>query len=192
MNSAVSNAFIFLIQTSFDLYFIIVLLRLLFQYFRVDFYNPFSQFILKVTNPILMPLQRIIPKSRKIDLSTLLLLIAIKALELFLISLLSIGTIPSIGGLILWPIGEILSQTINVFCLAILMTVILSWVAPKNHTPISSLLIQITEPLLSPARKLMPATIGIDFSPLLVLIALKFLDILLIAPITQLGKTLAY
>ncbi len=184
MNS-LQAAFIFLVKICIDLAFFIVLLRFLFQYFRIDFYNPFSQFVLKITNPTLTPLRNRLPQIHKIDLAALLLLIVLKIAELFLVTLIATGGLPHFLSLLIWPMGEILSQTLNLFFFAILIVAILSWIAPKIHSPFTSILIQITEPLLEPARKITPNYFGIDLSPLLVLIILKFLDILVVVPMLQ-------
>lgn len=189
--SPIQQAFSFLIKTLFDLYLLLVLLRFLFQYFKVDFYNPFSQFILKATNPILLPIRRILPSYDKIDLASLVLLLSLKACEFLLLSVLTRGMAPNILGLLIWPIGELMNQTVNVFFFAILVMIILSWLGPKVHTPISSLVAQMTDPLLRPARRVIPAMAGIDLSPMIVLLGLKLIEILLANPITQLGIRLA-
>jgi len=179
MVSAIVETLIFLIRTVLDLFFLLVLMRLLFQYFKVEFYNPFYQYILKITNTILIPIQKIIPRSPKIDLSVVSLLIGIKAFELLLITFLASGSIPKIGNLIIWPLGEILTQTIHVLCLAIFVGSLLSWMQPYRQTPLSAILYQITEPLLSRARKAVPSGIGIDISPILVIVGLQAIEILL-------------
>ncbi len=192
MGSPLSSALLFLIKTAANLYFMIVLLRFLLQLYKVSFYNPASQWILMATNRILTPLQKIIPKHPRIDFAALLLLGIIKALELSITTLITNGFVPSLFSLMIWPIGEILTQTINFFFFAIIMVALLSWINPSKRNPFGEILTQITEPLLSPARKLIPPAIGIDFSPILVLIGLKLADILFALPITQIGVTLLH
>jgi YggT family protein len=186
------EAFIFLLKIIFDLYFLAVLLRFLFQYFQVDFYNPFSQFILKITDPILVPLGNKLPHIRKIDIAALLLLFGLKAVEFLGLTLLIKKILPHILGVFIWSLGECISQTINFFFFAVLLVAILSWISPRSYTPFTSLLIQITEPLMAPARRLLPRTLGIDFSPIFVLIILKLADILIANPIIGLGIILSY
>jgi len=186
------EALIFLIKIIFDLYFLAVLLRFLFQYFQVDFYNPFSQFILKITDPILVPLRNKLPATRKIDVAALLVLFGLKAVQFLGITLLIKKMLPNILGIVIWSLGELINQTINFFFFSVLLVVILSWVNPRNYNPFTALLIQITTPLMVPARKLIPLTIGIDLSPVLVLIVLKLAEILIANPIIGLGLTLSY
>ena len=185
-NQYVAASTIFLIQTLFGLYILIVMLRLMLQWVRADFYNPVSQFIVKVTNPPLKPLRRIVPGWGGIDLASVLLLLALQMLELFLVNM-AVGRASGIGGLFIGSIAELLELLINVFIGAILIQVILSWVAPSSYNPLIGLVHKITEPLLAPARRILPAFSGIDFSPLVALIVLQLLKILLVAPIANFG-----
>ncbi len=178
MISFLITIFIYLIKTCFNLYFIIVLGRFLFQYFRIDFYNPISQLILKATNPILIPLQKFIPRHAKIDLASLLLLFTLKGLEYSGVTLLTKKIVPNMVGTLVWSFGEILRNTINIFIMAILMVSVLSWINLKNHTPFTAILTQLTEPLLHSIRKWLPSYARIDLSPLFVLIALQFANFL--------------
>jgi YggT family protein len=173
-----------LIQTVFGLYVLAVMLRLLLQWVRADFYNPLSQFIVKITNPPLRPLRRVIPGWGGIDLASVLLLIALQMAELFLVNL-TLGQAFGASGLFIASIAELLGLLINVFIGAILMQVILSWVAPGNYNPLIGLVHKIADPVLAPARRIIPPISGIDLSPLVVLVVLQLLKILLVAPIAN-------
>ena len=177
---------IFLIQTVFGLYVLAVMLRFLLQWVHADFYNPISQFIVKVTNPALRPLRRIIPGWGGIDLASVILLIALQITELFLVNL-TLGRALGVSALFIATIGELLDLLINVFIGAILIQVILSWVAPASYNPLIGLVHKIAEPLLAPARRIIPPFSGIDISPLVILVVLQLLKILLVAPITNFG-----
>ena len=129
---------VFLIQSLFGLYILVVMLRLMLQWVRADFYNPISQFIVKITNPPLKPLRRIIPGWGGVDLASVLLLIALQILELFLVNL-AVGRASGISGLFIQSIAELLGLLINIFVGAILIQVILSWVAPGTYNPLIGL-----------------------------------------------------
>jgi len=180
---------IFLIQTVFGLYILAVMLRLMLQWVRADFYNPVSQFIVKITNPPLKILRRVIPGWGGIDLASVLLLIALQMAELFLIYM-ALGQTAGVSGLFVVAISELLSLVINVFIGAILIQVILSWVAPGSYNPLIGLVHHIAEPLLAPARRIIPPFSGIDLSPLVALVVLQLLKILLVAPIANIGHHL--
>ena len=174
-----TNAIEFLIQTLFGLYLVAIMLRVLLQLTRADFYNPVSQFLVKITNPPLIPLRRIIPG-----------FMGIKALEIFLIVLIK-GISINIFGLVILSIAELLRLLINVYFFAILIQVVISWVNPGTYNPAVSLLYSINEPLLSRARRLIPPISGFDLSPIVVIILLQLISILFIQPIADLGQGLA-
>jgi len=177
---------IFLIQTVFGLYILAVMLRFLLQWVRADFYNPISQFIVKITNPPIKPLRRVIPGWGGIDLASVLLLIILQMAELFLVNM-TLGRAFGVSALFIATIAELLELLINIFIGAILIQVILSWVAPGTYNPLIGLVHKISDPLLAPARRLIPPLSGIDLSPLAILVLLQLLKILVVAPIANFG-----
>jgi len=185
----VSDAGEFLIQTAFGLYVLAVMLRFLLQWVRADFYNPVSQFLVKVTSPVLRPLRRVIPGYAGIDLASIMLMLGLKLVEWWLILWLK-GLAPTAGGVFFLAVADLLSLLVNVFLVAILIQVILSWVNPGVHNTVSSLLWRLNEPLLGPARRLLPPISGLDLSPILVLVLLQLLKYLLVAPVRDLGGSL--
>jgi YggT family protein len=186
-----TDALTFLIRTLFELYIVAVALRFLLQWVRADFYNPLSQFLVKVTNPPLRPLRRIIPGYGGMDLASLVLMIVLKAVEIALLGLVVAGRIPAPLGLFVISLAEILKLLIYIFMFAIFIQVVLSWVNPGAYNAATVLIYRLTEPLLAPARRLIPPMGGLDFSPLVVLILLQLTLIVLIRPLTQLGYSLA-
>jgi len=180
---------VFLIQTVFGLYILAVMLRLVLQWVRADFYNPMSQFIVKVTNPPLKPLRRVIPGWGGIDLASVLLLIVLQMAELFLTNL-AIGRASDVSNLFIGSMVELMDLLVNVCIGAILIQVILSWVAPGGYNPLIGLVHKVAEPLLAPARRIIPPISGIDLSPLVVLVALQLLKILVIAPLANFAHQL--
>ncbi len=181
-NPYASDAATLLIQTLFGLYILVVLLRFMLQLVRADFYNPISQFIVKVTQPPLGPLRRIIPGFGGVDLASLVLMFALQYVEIWL--LLGIhGKPPSVPGIAILAVAELLKLTIYLFFFSIIVQVVLSWVNPHAHNPITVLIFRLNEPILRPARRLLPPFSGVDLSPLLVLIALQLALILIVRPV---------
>jgi len=185
------EAFSFLIRTDFDLYILAVALRFLLQLVRADFYNPISQFLVKITNPTLRPLRRIIPNYRNTDLSAITIMICLKIIELMLLALIIGGRIPVFSGLLILSFAQILNLIIYIFIIAIFIHVILSWFSPGAYNPATVLLYRLTEPLLKPARQLLPPTGGLDLSPIFVFVFLQLLIILLVKPLIHLGLSLS-
>lgn len=190
-NPYLSNATVFLIETVFMLFIILIMLRFFLQLGRADFYNPITQFIVRVTNPPLKPLQRVIPALKGMDLAAIVLMILLQMLALYLMHL-SVGRGVTPGGLFVLSMADVLSLMLNLLLITILIQVILSWVNPGASNPVISLLHSVNEPLLGPVRRMMPGISGIDFSPLLVLILIQLSKILLLAPLRDAGMGLAY
>ncbi|CAM3162648.1 MULTISPECIES: YggT family protein [Vibrio] len=173
------NSMNFLISTLFDLYIMVVILRIWLQAARADFYNPFSQFIVKATQPVVAPLRRVVPSIGSIDLATVLFAYVLCVLkfvtlilvasggsvsfsaEFFFLGLLSL--IKAAGGLLFW---------------VLLIRAILSWVS-QGRSPIEYVFHQLTEPMLAPIRRVIPAMGGFDLSVLVLFIGLQFANFLM-------------
>ena len=165
------NPFIFLIDIIFQLYATALLIRVLLQWVRADFYNPVSQFIVKITNPLVLPLRKIIPGFGGIDAATLLLAFLVLAIKVMLIY----QTIePLTVGLI--ALGETLVLIISVFLYSIIIQAILSWVNPDPYNPAVALLNSLTFPILKHFRNLIPPMGGMDISSLFAIITLMFVQ----------------
>ncbi len=177
----------FLIHTLVGLYILIVMLRFLLQWVRADFYNPLSQFIVKATNPPLRPLRRVIPGLGGVDLASLLLMLILQMLVFALIGWMRDASF-GFGALLFLALGELVSLALNVFIFAIIIQVILSWINPGHYNPITGVLYSLTRPLMQPARRLIPPMGGLDFSPLVVLLALQIMKMLLLPPIQHLAR----
>lgn len=184
------NAGVFLVQTLFGLYTGAVMLRFLLALVRADFYNPISQFLVKITNPTLRPLRRLIPSLGGIDLATLLLLLILQSAELLLVGAIRGYSVAPLGLLVLALTG-LISLLLSIYFITILVQIILSWVNPGSYNPVIGLLYSLNEPILGRARRLLPPIGGFDLSPILVLIAMQLLEIILVAPLRDLGRALA-
>lgn len=167
------NPLLFLIRTLVDIYTSLLMLRFLLQQVRADFYNPISQFIVKLTNPVVMPARKIIPGFRGYDLATLLLVLALIILKIVLLASLAGFSISAVG-LVLTALQEVILLLINIFMFAIFVQAILSWVSPDPYHPVTALLYSLTYPVLRPFQQLIRPVSGIDLSPLVALLALMF------------------
>ena len=184
-----TNPLVFIFQTLFDLYILVVLLRFFLQLVRADFYNPISQFVVKVTSPLLLPLRRVIPAVRGLDTASLVLAWGLKTLELVLVLWFTAGSFSLLLPLLM-AIPELVELTINIFFWAILIQAILSWVNPGVYNPASALLYSLTLPLLRPAQRIIPPIGGIDLSPMAVMLGLIVLKMLILPPLRGLAMSL--
>ncbi len=177
--SAFYAVLIYVIQTLLSLYLIAILLRFLLQLVRADFYNPFSQFVVKITNPLVVPVRRIIPGYGGVDIATLLLAVLLQIAGIAAIFLIRFGAIPAAVPLILGGLLGVVALLVQMYFFALLAMIILSWVAQGSRHPAIFLLYQITEPLMAPVRKILPPMGGLDFSPILAFILINIAQIVL-------------
>lgn len=166
-----ASSLILLVTVFFNLVAIIVLLRFLMQLVRADFYNPVSRAIAKLTNPVLVPLRRIIPGFGGFDIASLVLLLLVTILATYVLGLLHGVLVPVVYVLMWAPLG-IVSLFLKFYLFAILIMVVLSWVAPGNRSPVIYLLHQLVEPVMAPFRRIIPPLGGIDITPMLVMLAI--------------------
>jgi YggT family protein len=176
------NSVIFLVRTLADLYLLTYLLRFILQWVRADFYNPLSQFVLRVTNPLVLPARRMLPAVRGVDLPTLVVLLLLECLVTWGLLRL-VGVSPGADTFILWVLLRLVGLALWFYSVAILIYVVLSWIGPGGYNPMSAILADLTEPVLRPARRILSPIAGLDLSPLLVLILIQAL--LMALPLPQ-------
>ncbi len=180
---------IFLIDTLVGLYVFAVMLRFLFQWVDADYYNPISQFLIKITHPPLRLMRRFIPSIGRVDTASLMLMLGLQMLGGFLVFLLK-GVSTSPAALLVWSIGQLLDTLFNLYFFSIIARAILSWAGPGSYNPAVSLLHSLTEPLLRSSRRLLPPIGGIDLSPLIPLIGIQLAKMLIMPPLHHLMMAL--
>lgn len=189
--SYLANAGIYLINIVFFIFILAVMLRFLLQTIRADFYNPICQTLITLTNPALKPLRRWIPGFMGIDWPSIILMILLQALEISLIALLVSGHLPPPISFPVIIVSKLLLMLIYVYIFVIIIQAIISWIQPGSYSPFTVLLYQLSEPLVRPIRRYIPAAGGIDWSLLIILILLNLALILLVAPLQDWGKYLS-
>jgi len=178
MNSYLANPLEFLVTALFKLYILAVMLRFLLGVVRADFYNPVSQFLVRITNPLLAPMRKVIPGIGRIDTSAVLLMFGLQ-LVMELIRAALLGTTDSPAMLLFYTIGGLALLVINIFLVAIVVQVILSWISPGTYNPVNTVLYSLTTPVLAPFQRIIPALSGIDLSPLFAILILQVLRMLI-------------
>ncbi len=200
-----SNYFIsplvFIVNTVFDLYVILVLLRFMLQMLRADFYNPVSQFIVQVTSRPLGVLRRVIPSVAGQDSAAIVLCLVVIYAKFMLLRLLDTAAIPvgstlapigSVGylGLMVYAIADLVALFLTVFLIAIIIQVVLSWISPGHYNPVIGLVNSLAAPIRRPVKKIMPPIGGLDLSPLVAILGIIVAKMLIIPPIVYLGSLL--
>lgn len=167
----------FLVKTLIELYVLVLLLRIWMQWARCDFYNPLAQFVVKITQPIIAPLRRVIPAIGPIDGASLLLAFILTTLKYPLLAAINNSNFSLSPILLLIGVLSLLKAAGNLVFWVILIRSIMSWVS-QGRSPVDFVLYQLTEPLMSPIRRWLPAMGGIDFSAMIVILILYALNYL--------------
>lgn len=177
-----TSALIFIINIIFSLYIAALYLRIILQYLKADYYNPAVQFIVKVTDPVVKPLRRLIPGWAGWDVASLIIAIVCAFVNVWILHLL-VGTNPATPLIARDTALKLLSVLINLYIFTILIQVLMSWLNPRQYNPVAALLWRMNEPLLRPVRRLIPPLGGrFDLSPLVVIVILEALSIFLGLP----------
>ena len=189
----------FILTTLFDLYVLLVLLRFMLQMVRANFHNPVSQFIVKVTSPLLKYLRRGIPSISGQDVSAIVLCLVVIYLKFALLRVLGtevvhinnmtafIGSVSYLS-LFIYSVADLFSLVLSVFLVAILIQVVLSWINPGNYNPVIGLVNSLAAPALRPIQKFIPPIGGLDISPLFAMLMITVAKMLIIPPIMSLAN----
>ncbi|MCD6055887.1 MAG: hypothetical protein K0R12_849 [Gammaproteobacteria bacterium] len=191
MINAFYNMLSFLVQAIFDFYTILLLIRILLEMAGVNYQNVGVKFLLRITDPILKPLSKIIPKFKGINLAGILVLFVIGMLKLFILIMIRLDLRPNPLGLLLWTLGELLNLLINLYFYAILIRVVLHWVLPQTQNPAAEIINRLTNPVLKPFQRVIPPIANVDISPLVAMVCLQGAAILFVQFITAYGNVLS-
>jgi YggT family protein len=177
--NAINEITVYLLQTAIGIYLLIMLMRFILQLVLADFYNPISQFLVRATNPLVVPLRRILPAKGRFDPASLLLAVLIQLLGIVAMLAMNGVSLPGISLLLAWSVVGVIGLIVKIYFFALLAMIILSWIAPGTSNPAAYLMYQITEPVMAPFRRVLPAMGGLDFSPILVFILINVIQIAL-------------
>ncbi|MCX7083505.1 MAG: YggT family protein [Methylococcales bacterium] len=182
-----TDPIIFLIDTLCSLYIMAVLLRFLLQWCGADFYNPISQFLVKITHPPLRIMRRFVPSIGKIDSSSLVLMLSLQMAADFSILLLK-GVNINIGALAILSMTQLISLLLNVLVFSVFARAVLSWVNPGAFYAAASIVEALSNPILNLCRKMIPNLGGIDLSPLAALLLLQMAKMVVLPPLHELSS----
>ncbi|MCK5919283.1 MAG: YggT family protein [Cocleimonas sp.] len=166
----------FLIESLFSLYIGAVVLRMLLGYAGANFYNPLSQFLVTVTNPVLVPLRRFIPSIGKVDTAAIVLALGLTIIKTILLLLITFGDFGIIV-VVMYSIVDLIKVIIWVYIISLLIQAVMSWVGSAHGNPVAPLIQSLTDPLLRPIRRVVPNIGALDLSPM---VAILLLNIMLI------------
>jgi YggT family protein len=163
-----------LLMSMFNLYLMIIVIRIWLQLVKADFYNPFSQFTVKATQAVVGPLRRIVPSIGPLDTATLVFAILVVYAKILTYALIAQGSLPPLFTAFIFALFNLVNEVLWLIFIIVIIRAILSWVSQGGH-PVEMVMGQLTEPLLRPIRKIMPEMGGLDLSVLVFLLGLQFI-----------------
>lgn len=169
-------ALVFIISTIAQLYLLVMLLRFWLPWLRADFRNPIAQGILRLTSPLVIPVRRVIPPFGRLDTATVIVAFGLQYLTVLVI--LTINSIaPSVVPIALTSMIDLVLLSLRLFTFAIIINIIISWIAPGTYNPATAFISMLVEPVLRPFRSIIRPIGGLDISPIFAIIALQAIAI---------------
>ncbi|ANF56055.1 YggT family protein [Halotalea alkalilenta] len=185
MGSQMGSIGLTLINTLFNLFVFVLMLRFALHASRADYYNPMTQGVVKATGWLVHPLQRLLRPIGRFDLASLVAAILVKIAALLLIFLLFAGTLPPVLNLLIAGFAGALNALVKIYFFALIVMIILSWVAPRADHPGALLVIQVTEPIMSPLRRVIPPLGMLDLSPIVAFILINLIDSIVVSSLVR-------
>jgi len=182
------NVVLFLIGVLFDFYVIVLFLRLVLAFEHADFHHPITQFVVKLTNPIIKPFKRVLPDIRGFETATLVVILLVEFLRFLLIIMASFG-VPNIFGLLILAFADTLRLVFQTLTLAVILQALISWINPNS--PAYQILYKFTSPIMRPIQRVIPPISGIDITPIIIVVVLQVLIIVMVNPLKGLGWSIA-
>lgn len=186
MGSQLGSAGLTLVNSLINIYLFLLMLRFLLQASRADYYNPLSQTVVKITQPVVGPFQGFLgPVAGRFDLATLAAGFVLKVVSIIAIFMVIGIGMPPIAGLLIAGIAALANAILKIYFFAMIVMIILSWVAPNASHPAALLVMQLVEPIMAPVRRVIPPLGMIDLSPIVVFIAINLIDGLVVGSLIR-------
>lgn len=186
MASASTQIGVLLVNFVAGFFLFVVVMRFMLQAVRADFYNPISQFVVKATNPLLVPLRKVIPGFGGYDIAALVLAYLTQIAAISIITLILGFGLP-MAYIAIWAALGTIGLFMKLFFWGMLIMIVASWIAPQSYNPALLLLRQIIEPVLAPIRKLLPDMGGLDLSPIIAFLLINVFEIILLTMARETG-----
>ncbi|MBP5980698.1 MAG: YggT family protein [Halomonas sp.] len=186
MGSQLGSAGLMLANSLINIYLFLLMLRFLLQASRADYYNPLSQTVVKITQPVVGPFQSFLgPVAGRFDLATLAAGFVLKVVSIIAIFMVVGIGMPPIAGLLIAGVAALANAILKIYFFAMIVMIILSWVAPNASHPAALLVMQLVEPIMAPVRRVIPPLGMIDLSPIVVFIAINLIDGLVVGSLIR-------
>lgn len=154
---------------------LLFLLRFILQAVHASFYNPLSEGIVRFTDPVLNPLRQVLRPYRNLDFASFVMGWVVHMLAAALYIWLAGHPIEVIA-VLTDALRATLSLVVGIFVVAIFVSIIMSWIAPQVYSPAAIIARELAEPLLAPARRILPPLGGLDLSPMITIVVLMLIQ----------------
>lgn len=192
MGSNFGGAGLLLLNTAVNFYLLLMMLRFLLQASRADYFNPISQTVVKLTQPVVRPFQGMLkPLMGRFDLATLASALLIKMVVLIVILQIAGFGMPTIPHLLIAAVATLASAILKIYFFALIVMIILSWVAPQAGHPAALLVMQLVQPVLAPIQRVIPPLGMIDLSPIILFLAINLIDGIVVGQLIAASGALA-
>ena len=191
MPGPINAALFYLLNVLLGAYIIITIIRLFLQTMNAAYQNPISQVVIKLTQPVVRPLQRVIPGFNGVDLAIVFFLFILEIIKIIAIVGMRLHTFPDVGGLVIWAFASMLGDICDVLFWSVIIGAVLSWIPSLQNNPFAEIVWVVTAPLLRLFQRFIPNLGGLDLSPLVALIAIRLVTILILGPLLNYSVALA-
>ena len=178
MNSALTDIGMTIVQPLFSLAMLLIAVRFLAQLCGVSGYNPVSMTLRRVTNVIVLPLSRLLPSGNRFSPGALVALILLQVVFIALMFTLE-GRLDAFNVLhaLIWAAIGCASLLVNIIFYSVIAMIVVSFLAPQSSNPAVEFIWELTEPVMAPLRRILPPMGGLDFSPIILFIALNVIRV---------------
>lgn len=178
MNSALTDIGMTIVQPLFSLAMLLIAVRFLAQLCGVSGYNPISMTLRRVTNVIVLPLSRLLPSGNRFSPGALVALILLQVVFIALMFTLE-GRLDAFNVLqaLIWAAIGCASLLVNIIFYSVIAMIVVSFLAPQSSNPAVEFIWELTEPVMAPLRRILPPMGGLDFSPIILFIALNVIRV---------------
>ena len=174
MNNALSDIAVTIASPLFSLALFLIAIRFLAQLCGVNPYNPISTGVRKVTDPLVAPINRLIPAGKRLNLGALVALIFCQTAYIaVMLAIVSRFDAFNLIQALIWSALGVAGLLINIVFYSVLAIIVVSFLAPQSNHPAVEFVWQLTEPVMAPLRNLIPPMGGLDFSPILLFIGIN-------------------
>jgi YggT family protein len=178
MNSALTDIGMTIVQPLFSLAMLLIALRFLAQLCGVSGYNPISMALRRITNVVVLPLSRLLPSGNRFSPGALLALILIQ-MAFIALMLGLVGQLDAFNVLqaVIWSALGAAGLLISIIFYSVIAMIVVSFLAPQSSHPAVEFVWELTEPVMAPLRQVLPPMGGLDFSPIILFIALNVIRV---------------